>query len=347
MNKFLKAGILLVAIGLVIWLWLPTKHQTPALKSTSESIHIDNFATNESQNVVPSKTTQTDATTGNAVQQKVSDVFKTNEIVQSIEAKNSPISFFGKIVDQDENPVSGAKVSSTIRQWYVKSPVTLAYGAHFIPVETESDSNGRFEISGKSGDGFGVGIVKDGYQLSPKAPRGFGPTAGSFENPIIFKMWKMGDSATLISQDKDTRIPYDGTPVVFDLLTGQKNTGDSATGDLLVTLTRNPLNIPSGYRNEFEWHATIEAIEGGLIQSDDEFMYSAPETGYQPRIQIDMPASATNWANIYNISFFAKTRGGSVYSRVKFVFRVDSPKPQTGFTITSSANPSGSRNLQP
>jgi hypothetical protein len=75
--------------------------------------------------------------------------------------------------------------------------------------------------------------------------------------------------------------------------------------------------------------------------------HEAPKEGYQPSVQIDMPTDATNWANIYDVTFFAKTRGGNVYSRVKMQFRVDSPKPQTGFTITSTANPSGSRNLQP
>jgi hypothetical protein len=217
-----------------------------------------------------------------------------------------------------------------------------------ILVEKESDADGRFEISGETGDGFDVkSVQKTGYELSQKTANHFSPSSGSFENPVIFKMWKKGESAQLVSQDKDMRIPYDGTPVIFDLLTGQKNVGGSATGDLRVALTRNPLNIPLGYKKTFEWHATIEAIDGGLIRSDDEFMYVVPADGYQPRIQIDMPADAANWVNIYDISFYAKTRGGNVYSQVKFEFRVDSSKPQTGFTIISTANPNGSRNLQP
>ena len=79
-------------------------------------------------------------------------------------------------------------------------------------------------------------------------------------------------------------------------------------------------------------------------------MYVAPADGYQPSEEFKLicQTDATNWANIYDISFYAKnTEVGIIYSRVKFEFRVDSSKPQTGFTITSSANPSGSRNLQP
>lgn len=264
---------------------------------------------------------------------------------KAVENGNKRIDLYGKVIDQNSNPVPGVKISIVAQQWYMPLPGNFDSKPVHIGAETQAD--GRFEIHDK-GNNFNIETVeKSGYELSSETVRAFRASNSSFENPVIFKMWKKGETAQLISQDNDTRIPYDGTPVVFDLLTGQKNTGDAATGDLRVTLTRNPLNIPSGYRNAFEWHATIEAIDGGLIQSDDEFMYVAPADGYQPRIQIDMPADATNWANIYDISFYAKTRGGNIYSRVKFEFRVDSSKPQTGFTITSSANPSGSRNLQP
>lgn len=309
----------------------------------------DTTSASEATNQVfaASTNSQTGAAAENPASHKINDRNKPEEIERSIEAKNSPIVFYGKIVDQDNRPVLGAKVTIGIRQWYVRSIATIDVGARFITVETESGGDGRFVIHGAKGDGFGVGIVKDGYQLSPKAPTGFGPTAGSVDNPVIIKMWKKGASAQLVSQDKDTRIPYDGTPVVFDLLTGQKHTDVSAAGDLRITLTRNPLNIPSGYRSSFAWHATIEAIGGGLNWADDEFVFLAPESGYQQRIQINMPANATNWANVYSISFYAKTRNGSVYSRVNCQFRLDSTKPQTGFTFSSTANPNGSRNLQP
>jgi hypothetical protein len=57
---------------------------------------------------------------------------------------------------------------------------------------------------------------------------------------------------------------------------------------------------PVNRRNAEEWHATIEAIDAGLIQSDDKFIYEAPEEGYQPKIQIDMPADANKGASIYD-----------------------------------------------
>ena len=264
------------------------------------------------------------------------------QVQQAVARRNIPVSFFGRLIDQDGNPVSGVKISVSV----LHLELTATTIDRTIHLGSESDLAGRFEIQGATGDGFDVDYIgKTGYQLSPKTPNHFSPINGSAENPVIIRMWRKLESAQLISQDKDTRIPYDGTPVVFDLLAGQKNVGGSS-GDLRVTLIRNPLDITTSRRG-FEWHATIEALNGGLIQSDDDFMYEAPIDGYQPRIQIDMPANAAKWASIYGISFFAKTRDGQVYSRVRFEFRVDSLKPQTGFTITSAANPNGSRNLQP
>ena len=247
------------------------------------------------------------------------------------------------MIDQSSNPVVGVKIKAAVQHLEV-AQTSLD---KIVYLESASDSTGRLEIHGATGAGFGVEeLEKTGYLPSPKTPNHFGSASGNRKNPVIIKMWKLGQSQQLILQDKDTRIPYDGTPITFDLLTGQKTVGNSA-GDLRVTLVRNPLSIPVGYKQSFDWHATIEAIGGGVIQSDDDFMYEAPEEGYQPRIQIDMPAGTNKWANIYDISFYAKTRGGQVYSRVKLEFRVNSPKPQTGFTITSAANPNGSRNLQP
>ncbi|MEI6076958.1 MAG: hypothetical protein WCS94_15365 [Verrucomicrobiota bacterium] len=265
---------------------------------------------------------------------------------------NIPVDFYGKIIDQNSNPVVGAKINVTVRQQYVISAIQQTSSDTEIPLEATSGRDGCFTIQGEKGDSLHMdSIQKGGYKLAPKIEKTYEYASNSIEpfhpdsqNPVVIRMWKLGEPAQLVSQDKDTRIPYDGTPVIFNLLTGQQNVG---AGDLRVTLIRNPLNITNGYKQAFEWHATIEAINGGLLQSDDEFMYEAPEQGYQPKIQIDMPADTNKWANIYDISFYAKTRNEHVYSWVKLEFRVDSPKTQTGFTITSAANPNGSRNLQP
>ncbi len=355
-NKALKFILLLGAVALITWIltrWVkPNSDRHATAQSETHTVQTVPTLTNETNALTAQSNAQLAPTSPGAValrspSQTIDDRGKPEAFQQSVEDKNSPIEFYGKVVDQNGAPISGVKVNASARQWYVRAPGTFDAGAHFIPIERETRADGRFDIRGMRADGFDLkSIAKEGYDSSPKTTHSFGPNSGGFENPVLFKMWKRGASAQLISQDIDTRIPYDATPVVFDLLTGQQVAESSTAGDLRVSLVRNPLNLSSSYSRAFEWHATIEALNGGLVRSDDDFMNVAPESGYQPRIQIDMPADATNWVNIYDISFLP-ARGGNVYSRVKLEFRVDSAKPQTGFTITSAANSSGSRNLQP
>ena len=301
-------------------------------------------AATQGQTTAPSPQTRAPA------QSSVPEIPRQEMLRKDLEQNNVPVAFYGIAIDQYTQVVAGVRVVINVRHW-INDPNSP--GKPPSPsFERLTDASGRFSVEGVTGDALTIEAAdKEGYILDPSARRSFAYGPAGFRadanTPVILHLWRKTASAQLVSQDKDTRIPYDGTLTVFDLLTGQKFADNRPGGDLRVTLTRTPLNIPPSYQKPFEWQATIEAIGGGLIQSDDEFMYAAPEEGYQPRIQITMPADATNWANTYGLSFYTKTRGGSLYGRVRCEFRVDSPKPQTGFTLTSSVNPTGSRNLQP
>jgi len=157
-------------------------------------------------------------------------------------------------------------------------------------------------------------------------------------------MWKEGAKETLVPFHKSTRIPYNGTPVTFDLLKGETQLG-AGEGDLRVILSRTPLEVQRG-RQPYDWVATIEAVNVVLAEPDDEFMYLAPETGYRPKLEINMPASSTNWASLKSLSFYLKSRGGLCYGRVQLEFSTDWPQGGTGFRIDSVVNPAGSRNLE-
>lgn len=269
----------------------------------------------------------------------------------TIERMNVPISFYGLVVDQNNKGISGVKITMSVRQahYHPELFVTSTHPRH----ERITDSAGFFSFDGEKGDNLAIeNLEKDGYMMSPKSAHSFmyfgaSPFNSDANNPVVFRIWKKTDPAQLVVQDKDTRIPYDGTPVTFDLLTGRKNVGLGAAGDLRVSLLRKPLALSPDGRAPFDWEASVEALDGGIVQCQDELMFAAPETGYVPKITISMPKQATNWTSICTVSFYAKTRGGGVYARVRLEFRVDSDKAETGLTITSSANPTGSRNLQP
>lgn len=281
-----------------------------------------------------------------------STIAKSEEVFQQVvDEKNTQIDFYSKVIDQNDNPLSGVRVKMNVRQWYVKSFALLDADAHFLRFETITDADGLFSILGTKGDVISLeSIEKEGYELSSKAINGFNYVRGETvysDKPAIYKMWKKGIPAKLVTFHKATRVPYDGTPMIFDLLKGKKSTDTNAQSDIRVTLTRNPLKRPLGSKEKYDWTADLEAIDGGIIASDDEFMYLAPEIGYQPRLEMRMMRTNVDWTPNWSVSFYLKSRGGQCYGQISVEFMTDSSEATTGFTITSALNPDGSRNLQP
>ena len=150
----------------------------------------------------------------------------------------------------------------------------------------------------------------------------------------------------MIHNTKNIRIPYDGTPVVFDLIKGEKMPDVTGLGDVKIALLRTPPKVERGGRQPYDWVAKIETIDGGLIESKDEMMFLAPESGYAPQLEIKMDRTALDWSPNRQISVYLRSRGGKVFGRVSFEFRTDSDRETTGFTFDAYINPAGSRILE-
>jgi hypothetical protein len=275
----------------------------------------------------------------------VNDRQKTNAILQYMESQNKPIEFYGQVVDQDENPISDVKIKVKVRHWDVKFPAPFGDEVGMIPVGMATDSGGRFEIHDVTGDVFDVeSIQKDGYTLSPKTPNGFGPSTGSFQNPVIIRMWKLGEPQQLISHHL-TRIgiPVDGQPVQFELSSGKKV---SSGGQLIVRLKREPQILPPG-NARYDWSLELEIPRGGLAVNSDEFMYQAPEGGYHETFQFDMPQGAKNWTTALNQQFYIQLENGKYFGSLVVRLSTIHDTPPLGLNLDVAINPNGSRNLQP
>ena len=276
----------------------------------------------------------------------VNDRQKTNAILQYMESQNKPIEFYGQVVDQDENPISDVKIKVKVRHWDVKIPAPFGDEVRMIPVEKATDLGGRFEIHDVTGDVFDVeSIRKDGYTLSPKTPNGFGPSTGNFQNPVIIRMWKLGEPQQLISHHL-TRIgiPVDGQPVQFELFGGKKV---SLGGQLIVRLKREPQILPPG-NSRYDWSLELEIPRGGLAINNDEFMYQAPENGYHETFQFDMPQSAKNWTTTLNQQFYIQLENGKYFGSLVVRLSTIHDTPPLGLNLDVAINPNGwRRNLQP
>jgi len=335
-KRTLLLAVIILALLLLLW-WLL---RTQTLPSNSKAEPITEPTSQQSTNTTA---------TPRAPAVPASQPDKLEFLRDLAQKSNRPIRFYGKVIDQNENPISGVKVTLGIRT--AKEPIPGLVSDLFDYPVVITDAQGRFSITDAKGALLTVkSLEKPGYEASPKTinksywywrdpSEVFKPDSDA---PEVFRMWKKEGAERLVLQDRMTRIPYNGSPVAFDLLSGRQ----SATGgDVRVTLLRSPEQIQWGQRN-YDWTLTIEAVDGGVIESSDEQMFRAPEEGYQPKIIFHMPANAPDWTDEKAMAFYVKSRGGKQYGRVELSVMVGSDKPSTGLSFRSAVNPSGSRNLE-
>ena len=261
---------------------------------------------------------------------------------------NRPIRFYGKVIDQDEKPIPDVRVKLAIRT--AKEPITGLVSDVFDYQIMTTDAQGQFTITDAKGALLEVkSLEKPGYEASIKKinqaywywrdpSQVFKPDP---EAPEVFRMWKRAGAEKLLRKGISVPLRYDGTPSTLDLTNGRAG----SSGDLRVTLVRDPQQITYGQRN-YEWTLTIESLGGGLIETNDEQMYRAPTEGYQPKLIVHMPANASDWADEKQLNLYVKLHGGQQYARAELKALVGSDRESTPFYITSYINPSGSRNLE-
>ncbi len=275
----------------------------------------------------------------------VLSVVKNEAIRRALQAENVPISFFAKLVDQNENPIEKAKIQIAIRQWGLQSLVRVGT---FHRLEIESDDHGAFSITNQLGDVLTVeDIIKDGFKLSSKAQKNFGfnvskNSSSGPERPIVFKMWKKTLPQRLTAyRISRSAVPCDGKPIFFDLKNGTKV---SEGGDLKITFLREPLNLLG--KEKFNWEATFEILGGGLQETMDEFGYWAPRENYQSNIKFTTSRDSSEWTSVLKKEFYFKTKE-SRFGRVSLRLTTNYQPPPTGISFEITFNPSGSQSLEP
>ncbi len=263
---------------------------------------------------------------------------------------NQPIRFYGKVIDQHDKPIAGVKVVMGLRTF--KEPISGVMGDGSDAVVLTTNAEGRFEITDAKGSVLEMrSLEKSGYEASVTginrgsyrywAHPSEGPYRPNADAPEIFRMWKKQGAETLVVKSIGRVIPYDGRPTSYDLMTGQP----SPNGDVRVTLSRTPQKITWGQTN-YDWEVTIEVLKGGLIVSEEEQMFLAPEDGYQSKFTLRVPAHAQDWTDTKEVSAYLRLREGKIYGRATFGFMVGSDREGTPIKIRSFVNPSGSRNLE-
>ena len=263
-------------------------------------------------------------------------------IEQDITGKNKPIDFYGLVVDQNSNPIPGVKIKSGVRHWKMVSPEFGYVGSTTIKLEATTGMDGRFELTGASGDGFGVLLSKDGYEAESEK-NGFGAEGNySYANPVIFKMWSTNIHEALITGNKSFEIVPDGRLYFINLADG--TISESGTGDLQVWVKR-PEQITYGTR--YDWSSRVDVINGGLQDAPDSAMWMAPSDGYTPSFQFEQTIGSGWGDSTGEKRFYVTLNNGKEYGHITIELYAYYNKQIPGLIRVSYAiNPSGSRILR-
>ena len=243
---------------------------------------------------------------------------------------------YGKVVDQDGQPVVGAKVQGNVH-------IDIGGSEEH---DTTTDAQGRFHFLGLHGHGLNVDLQKEGYYFdymlpSAQRPNGYLPDPS---NPIVLTMWKQRGAEPMVHCDVESTIPRDGTAKNFNLLTGRKD----VSGGLAAQMLRDPLEIaPKDLRKPFNWSVTLSITNGGLLEyTNQPYPYEAPSEGYQKSVTLSFPTNMVGWQSWAKRDYYFNDKNGQIYGRMTIEVHAGAPTPEAYFRIIDYANPNGSRNLE-
>ena len=264
---------------------------------------------------------------------------KTKQQKAFIGAFLTPISFWGKVVDERGDAIPRATVKLSANN----NPNPIGQSSKY---ERSSDEHGLFSITGIHGIALSVEVMKEGYYQTTES-RGVAnyvlknnsdrptPTA---ESPAVFVLRKRGESVQLIHvTERPVKVPKNGAPVEVALESGQ--VVPAGRGDLRIECwTEDQKKDAQG---DFLWRCRISVPGGGLMKRDGEFDFEAPAGGYQPHDDITPPVE--RWSAIAEQQYFVKMANGH-FARVNLQIRTGG---EHFVVIESYFNPmSGSRNLE-
>lgn len=225
----------------------------------------------------------------------------------------TPITFYGIVLDQNQNPVRGATVSASVLN-------NLKSGT---PISTSSGADGRFTIRA-NGASLHVRVSKGGYydidrggQLKPTsqgfdfaADTGRGVHQSDPSNPTVFHLRKAGNPTVLERLNGQAKVPRDGAAVRIGL---------NRKGSPRLTVKCESEAHTDDSAAPFDWRCEIIVEGGGIQEATDPTAYEAPVQGYAASTVIDMPRSLgpQNWRDAETKNYWIQLPDNS-FAKVRF-----------------------------
>ena len=313
-TKILIICIIAFAICLAFWFWHPSKPEKNA--SMLEEATLTNqqpaASSKRPSDVAPPQNTNAANIGKFPPRPTQSDISNIQQ--QALAEWQKPIEFYGKVIDENSNAIEGASVQF---QWSGRADKDGGIAT------TQSDGVGLFSLQGKRGRSWMFLSVKRDIMLHERTKLVFYILWDQIiyspdpQNPVIFHLHKNGNGESLIHiagiglhTMRDFLLAADGKPTEVSLRDGRLA---PCQGDLEVAFYAGPPldNFPS----RISWQCQVTIPGGGLIQTDEEFPFLAPENGYQA--SDGWSITATNWTEEVDKQYYVKLRDGN-FGRVKF-----------------------------
>jgi hypothetical protein len=251
------------------------------------------------------------------------------------------INFYGVVVDQDERPISGAKIRF---QWTDLSPSGVSERIVY------SDPNGRFSLAGEKGKNLGVYVTHDGYHAL-KGGRGTFEYAAFFErtyhqpdreSPVVFRMLKKTAAQPLLVKRASAKLAYDSADSFFDFEQGTLGGIASTRSGLRFAVTR--AKAPQG--QPFDWSFRVTGVGATVRQTFEEFPQTAPDEGYANEWESSVAATSANFQGNCTVRLYVRTSDGKFGWVDIELMQPNARELGSKLTVTSHVNPTGSRSVE-
>lgn len=277
-------------------------------------------------------------------------------------AELDEMSFYGKVVDQYGQPVvdatlevegGGRLLTPGAGKARIRTDAEGKFGVHMdggsLIITNVLHPNIKFlfpnhlEAISDSGQG---GVTFWGYQ---RMVGGNEPLWSDYteDNPYIFQAWRIEPDelvANLKSDRDNFRVDCEGNTYSIDMLVPPRSKKrlvlGGAEGQLRVRLT---CKSDSPKQVADVWSAELEVIDGGLLETNDRYMFKAPESGYSPSYRMGTQVEGSSDSGAGRKKFYFMSNEGREYGSLIISIYPLPSRPIV--SIQYNINPNGGRSL--
>lgn len=370
--KKILFSILFVVVLIFGFLFLTKQEKKNPLYSGKKSSNTESIATENVEELE-----KADSETAKFIDTLTEeDLEKLKYNFDAANAANQNVVFYGKCVDQNGNPIAGVSVKAKLTKIRKSMTSVLAKGSfkYYVYLEAISDENGRFKFFDEGSYLLFESIKKSGYMDARGSDRGYqfgqilygNEMAGMHDpdplKPIVFTMWKKGDgSQTILTKRKvrgefgaDVQIEKDETDHAhfFDLKQG-KIAGSPSTNTLTIVGENegdahwDPVKLKNVVsKRYFSWSFRLGIAGGGLQETDDQFLFLPPDSGYQESYEFSVSDDPEQWTgDILGKKFYFRTAEGN-YGAFELNARSSAEGALSFYFEKIYFNPTGERDLE-